>query len=62
MNITLSIDEAVVKKVPKIAIGKRGTLVISVQVLGEFFSTITKRIPNPLSAEEAETVSPVGTP
>ena len=30
-----------------------GTLVISVQVLGEFFSTVTKRIPNPLSTKEA---------
>lgn len=33
---------------------ERGTLVISVQVLGEFFTTMTRRIPNPLSAEEAE--------
>ena len=41
---------------------ERGTLVISVQVLGEFFSTVTKRIPNPLSTEEAETVPPAGTP
>lgn len=29
-----------------------GTL--SVQVLGEFFSVVTRRIPNPLSVEEAE--------
>ena len=33
---------------------ERGTLVISVQVLGEFFSAVTRRIPNPLSADEAE--------
>ncbi len=33
---------------------ERGTLVISVQVLGEFFSTVTRRIPKPLSADEAE--------
>ena len=32
---------------------ERATLVISVQVLGEFFSAVTRRIPNPLSAEEA---------
>ena len=31
-----------------------GTL--SVQVLGEFFSVVTKRIPNPLSVEEAEAI------
>ena len=31
-----------------------GTL--SVQVLGEFFSVVTTRIPNPLSVEEAEAV------
>ena len=32
------------------------TAVISVQVIGEFFTVVTKRIPNPLSAEEAEQV------
>ena len=30
--------------------------VLSVQVLGEFFNVVTRRIPNPLSVEEAETV------
>ena len=29
---------------------------LSVQVLGEFFSVVTKRIPNPLSVEEAEAI------
>ena len=33
---------------------ERGILVLSVQVLGEFFSAVTRRIPNPLSADEAE--------
>lgn len=33
---------------------ERGTLVVSVQVLGEFFAVVTRRIPNPLSTEEAE--------
>ena len=32
------------------------TAVLSVQVIGEFFTVVTKRIPNPLSAEEAEQV------
>lgn len=31
-------------------------VVLSVQVLGEFFTVVTKRIPNPLSIEEAEDV------
>ena len=30
--------------------------VLSVQVLREFFNVVTRRIPNPLSAEEAEAV------
>ena len=30
--------------------------VLSVQVLGEFFNVVTKRIPNPLSPAEAEAV------
>lgn len=30
--------------------------VVSVQVLGEFFSVVTRRIPNPLSVEEATAV------
>ena len=29
---------------------------LSVQVLGEFFSVVTRRIPNPLSVEEAEAI------
>ena len=29
---------------------------VSVQVLGEFFNVVTRRIPNPLSVEEAEEV------
>ena len=33
-----------------------GNVVLSVQVLGEFFTVVTKRIPNPLSVEEAEEV------
>ena len=33
-----------------------GTIVTSVQVLGEFFNTVTRRIPNPLSNEEAEEI------
>ncbi len=33
---------------------EEGTLLLSVQVLGEFFTVVTRRIPNPLSAEEAE--------
>ena len=32
------------------------TAVLSVQVIGEFFTVVTKRIPNPLSAQEAEQV------
>jgi predicted nucleic acid-binding protein len=32
------------------------TVVLSVQVLGEFFTVVTRRIPNPLSTEEAEQV------
>ena len=32
------------------------TVVISAQVLGEFFNVVTRRIPNPLSVEEAEGV------
>lgn len=32
------------------------TGVLSAQVLGEFFTVVTRRIPNPLSAEEAEEV------
>ena len=32
------------------------TGVVSVQVLGEFFYVVTRRIPNPLSVEEAEEV------
>lgn len=32
------------------------TAVISAQVLGEFFNVVTRRIPNPLSVEEAEGV------
>ena len=32
------------------------TAFLSVQVIGEFFTVVTKRIPNPLSAEEAEQV------
>ena len=32
------------------------TAVISTQVLGEFFNAVTRRIPNPLSVEEAEEV------
>ena len=32
------------------------SIVLSVQVLGEFFNVVTRRIPNPLSAEEAEAV------
>ena len=32
------------------------SVVLSVQVLGEFFTVVTKRIPNPLSIEEAEDV------
>lgn len=32
------------------------TAVLSVQVLGEFFNVVTKRIPNPLSISEAEEV------
>ena len=39
---------------------KRGieeeTAVLSVQVVGEFFTVVTKRIPNPLSVDEAEEV------
>ena len=31
----------------------RGTVVVSAQVLGEFFNTVTRRIPNPISVEEA---------
>ncbi len=30
--------------------------ILSAQVLGEFFNVVTRRIPNPLSAEEAEAV------
>ena len=30
------------------------TAVLSTQVLGEFFTVVTKRIPNPLAIEEAE--------
>ena len=30
------------------------TGVVSVQVLGEFFNVVTRRIPDPLSVEEAE--------
>ena len=32
------------------------TCILSAQVLGEFFTVVTRRIPNPLSAEEAEEV------
>ena len=32
------------------------TGVVSVQVLGEFFNVVTRRIPDPLSVEEAEEV------
>ena len=32
------------------------TAVLSVQVIGEFFTVVTRRIPNPLSVEEAEEV------
>ena len=32
------------------------TAVLSTQVLGEFFNAVTRRIPNPLSVEEAEEV------
>ena len=32
------------------------TAVLSVQVISEFFTVVTKRIPKPLSAEEAEQV------
>ena len=32
------------------------TAVLSAQVLSEFFTVVTKRIPNPLSTEEAEQV------
>ncbi len=32
------------------------TAVLSVQVVGEFFTVVTRRIPNPLSIEEAEEV------
>ena len=32
------------------------TAVLSAQVLSEFFTVVTKRIPNPLSVEEAEQV------
>ena len=32
------------------------TAVISAQVLGEFFNVVTRRIPSPLSVEEAEEV------
>ena len=39
---------------------KRGiedeTAILSVQVVGEFFTVVTKRIPNPLSVDEAEEV------
>ena len=39
---------------------KRGiedeTAVLSVQVISEFFTVVTRRIPNPLSVEEAEVV------
>ncbi len=35
---------------------ENGNAVLSVQVLGEFFTVVTGRIPNPLSVEEAETV------
>ena len=31
-----------------------GTGVVSAQVLGEFFNTVTRRVPNPISAEVAE--------
>ena len=34
----------------------RGTIVVSAQVLGEFFNTATRRIPNPISVQEAEDV------
>ena len=33
---------------------QNGNGVLSVQVLGEFFSIVTRRIPNPLSIQEAE--------
>ena len=49
-----------VKQVQAREILKQGiedeTAVLSVQVIGEFFTVVTKRIPNPLSAEEAEQV------
>lgn len=32
------------------------TAVLSVQVIGEFFTVVTRRIPNPLSIEETEEV------
>lgn len=32
------------------------TAILSVQVIGEFFTVVTRRIPNPLSVEEAEEV------
>ena len=32
------------------------TVVLSVQVISEFFTVVTRRIPNPLSVEEAEEV------
>ena len=32
------------------------SIVLSVQVLGEFFTVVTKRIPSPLSVDEAEDV------
>ncbi len=39
---------------------KRGieeeTAILSVQVVGEFFTVVTRRIPNPLSIDEAEEV------
>ena len=35
-------------------LSQNGNGVLSVQVLGEFFSIVTRRIPNPLSIQEAE--------